>query len=120
LILDVKDQDHQELELFDSFKEISVQVSKTKFQLILTKTDPTKSWASLERKESESQPLTYPSSSKRSIKNWDNIDSEEVEEKKETDIERYFQDLYANSTEDVKKAMMKSFVNYHNFICFVE
>jgi hypothetical protein len=120
LILDVKDQDHQELELFDSFKDISVQVSKTKFQLILSKTDPSKSWTSLEKRESEleSQPLTYPSSAKRSVKNWDHIDSEEVEEKKETDIERYFQDLYANSTDDVKKAMMKSFVTFHIFTHF--
>jgi hypothetical protein len=62
--------------------------------------------------ESNSQPFSYPSSSKRPIKNWDDIEPVEADETKEQEknIEKYFQDLYASSSDDVKKAMMKSFV----------
>ncbi|KAI1340756.1 SGS domain-containing protein [Xylariaceae sp. FL0016] len=52
----------------------------------------------------------YPTSSKKGPTNWDNIDSDEEEEKKDGDANAFFQSLYANADPDTKRAMMKSYV----------
>ncbi|KAI1176072.1 oxidosqualene:lanosterol cyclase [Nemania sp. FL0916] len=53
----------------------------------------------------------YPTSSKKGAKNWDNIDDGDDEEaSKEGDVNNFFQQIYKDSDEDTKRAMMKSFI----------
>uniref|UniRef100_A0A915IUW4 SGS domain-containing protein n=1 Tax=Romanomermis culicivorax TaxID=13658 RepID=A0A915IUW4_ROMCU len=68
-----------------------------------------------EEKEIEKKVHTYPSSSSRGPKNWDRIAKEAEEEEKnekydgDQAVNRLFQQIYADSSDEVKKAMMKSF-----------
>ncbi|KAI1733508.1 SGS-domain-containing protein [Xylaria scruposa] len=55
---------------------------------------------------------SYPTSSRKGPKDWDNIDDEGVDEdpSKNGDVNSFFQQIYKDADEDTKRAMMKSFV----------
>ncbi|KAI1199189.1 SGS domain-containing protein [Nemania serpens] len=53
----------------------------------------------------------YPTSSKKGAKNWDKIDDGDNEDtEKNADVNSFFQQIYKDSDEDTKRAMMKSFI----------
>ena len=80
----------------------------------MTKLDPSKTWKHLEITDSnlnESKIPKYPSSAKNPINADKLIDLEmEPELSGEAAINALFQKIYADSNEDTKRAMMKSFV----------
>ena len=43
------------------------------------------------------------------MKNWEKIASDLLEEEKKDDLNEFFKTIYANGTEEQKRAMMKSF-----------
>jgi suppressor of G2 allele of SKP1 len=56
---------------------------------------------------------TFLTSNTVANKNWDKIVKEEVEEDKldgEAGLNKVFQDIYSNGSEEQRRAMMKSFV----------
>lgn len=88
------------------------KVYGTKLELTLVK-KITGKWASLEgngeikpveAKESTSEPLAYPSSSRKAV-NWSNFNVQEDEEE-----EDFFAKLYKDVDDDTRRAMMKSYV----------
>ncbi len=52
-------------------------------------------------------PPAYPTSSKSGPKNWEHLEDDEEEDKK--DINSFFQELYAGSSPEQQRAMLKSF-----------
>lgn len=53
----------------------------------------------------------YPTSSKKGATNWDKIDDGDDEDtEKNADVNSFFQQIYKDSDEDTKRAMMKSFI----------
>ncbi len=52
--------------------------------------------------------LAYPTSSKHGPKNWDSLGDDEGDDA-DKDVNGFFKELYANSTPDQQRAMMKSF-----------
>jgi len=95
------------------------EISGAKVEVKLKKANPVK-WDTLER-TANSVTIPYPtataptSTSKppaTTTKNWDKIVKEEEEEKLdgEAGLNKVFQDIYANASEEQKRAMMKSFV----------
>ncbi|CCE87292.1 Piso0_005840 [Millerozyma farinosa CBS 7064] len=93
------------------------KVYSTKIEVSLQKKEAVK-WSSLARAEEAStpstepsatpKPLSYPTSSKKAI-NWSSFDIQDEEEadKGETD---FFAQLYKNTDDDTRRAMMKSYV----------
>ena len=77
------------------------------------------------------QPPNYPSSSKK-VRNWDKVvkEAEKIEQEEEKTLEgdaalnNAFQKIYGSASDDVKRAMMKSFVsvtfllNFNAFVTF--
>ena len=55
--------------------------------------------------------LSYPSSSKTGPKDWNKIDKEAGEDKQgdEAAVNSFFQNIFANASDESKRAMMKSF-----------
>jgi suppressor of G2 allele of SKP1 len=58
---------------------------------------------------SKGAPL-YPTSSKKGPKDWDHIDDEDENASEDADVNSFFQKIYKSGDEDMKRAMMKSFV----------
>ncbi|KAI1271819.1 SGS domain-containing protein [Xylaria sp. FL0933] len=54
-------------------------------------------------------PPAYPTSAKNGPKNWDNIEVDDEDALKNSDVNGFFQQIYQNSDADTKRAMMKSF-----------
>ncbi|CCE86184.1 Piso0_005840 [Millerozyma farinosa CBS 7064] len=93
------------------------KVYSTKIEVSLKKKEAVK-WSSLAGAEESNtlsnessathKPLSYPSSSKKAI-NWSSFDIQDEEEtdKSETD---FFAQLYKNTDDDTRRAMMKSYV----------
>ena len=64
-------------------------------------------------------PTPYPSSSKKAV-NWDLLEKElsgdpDVKKLHDDGLTNLFQEIYANASEDAKKAMIKSFVRNYTF-----
>jgi suppressor of G2 allele of SKP1 len=66
--------------------------------------------------------LVAPSSTVQKKKNWDKIVEEETKGEKlegEEGLNKVFQDIYANASEEQKRAMMKSYVRYsHKLVTY--
>ncbi|KAL6627473.1 hypothetical protein ACP70R_031199 [Stipagrostis hirtigluma subsp. patula] len=100
-------------------------VLSTKIEVRLAKAQPGTTWTSLEftnkphvaaaaPKVAAAQRPSYPSS--KGKKDWDKIEAEVKKQEKEEKLEgdaaanKFFQDIYGNADEDMRRAMMKSFV----------
>jgi len=119
-----------DLDLCDSIipEQSSIQYLSTKLEIKLRKANESK-WESLEapvgttkiatRKWDDTSGVdkhTYPSSNPKGRVNWDKVAQDEIkkygDDKLEGDaaLNKVFQDIYSNGSEDQKRAMMKSFV----------
>lgn len=94
-------------------------VYSTKMELTLRKKQPGK-WSSLERlanfaasapgeSNSEATKLSYPTSSRKPI-DWSSINLEDEENGKEKSENDFFAQIYSNTDDDTRRAMMKSYV----------
>jgi len=117
-----------DLDLCDSIipEQSSIQILSTKVEVKLKKASDNK-WETLEatvgkittRKWDDTAGVdkhTYPSSNPKGKVNWDKVAQDEIkkygEDKLEGDqaLNKVFQDIYANGSDEQKRAMMKSFV----------
>lgn len=86
-------------------------IGKVKIEVQLAKKDSL-TWKSLEAQEPStdtSAPPKYPSSAKKPI-DADNIEIDTEQPAGEAAINALFQKIYADASEDTRRAMMKSFV----------
>jgi suppressor of G2 allele of SKP1 len=110
-----------DLDLADevSQSESGFDVTPSKVEIKLKKANPVK-WNTLER-TADSKVHAWDSTVSNvtskppaaSKKNWDKIVKEEVEEEKpdgEAGLNKVFQDIYSNASDEQKRAMMKSFL----------
>ena len=97
----------QKYELLNPVEDLRYNVSSSKITIILRKLEQT-NWPSLVKETTDDppNPSSYPSSAKKKI-NWDSIS---VEDDKNQSIEKFFHELYKNSTEETQRAMMKSYI----------
>lgn len=89
-------------------------------EIHLHKAEP-KTWKSLEIDEKippSEQPANYPSSAKQQH-DWAKLEAEIKTQKLDSSgtVEEFFQKLYADATDDTKRAMIKSFVLFIREIC---
>ncbi|KAI9189115.1 Cochaperone protein [Blastocladiella emersonii ATCC 22665] len=102
------------------------EVLGTKIEISMAKADVGLKWTVLEGEDTVAVPMahgsaafesaakSYPSSSKKGPKNWDKLSKEAAteEDKAEGDqaLNSLFQKIYANASEDTRRAMIKSYV----------
>jgi len=100
------------------------QILSTKLSLKLAKKSRGTKWTALEAlqsipapTQSTSSTIAYPTSSRKGTKNWDALEREAIEDAKDWEkpdgdaaANALFRDLYANASDEVKKAMIKSYV----------
>ena len=106
------------------------QVLSTKLSLKLAKKVRGLKWTALENAPTTTLPtpttsntsdkstkIAYPTSSRTGTKNWDAIEREAIEDAKawekpdgDAAANALFRDIYANASDDVKRAMMKSYI----------
>jgi suppressor of G2 allele of SKP1 len=116
-----------DLDLADSIlnNDTELNITTTKIEIRLKKLNQGKMWPSLEKSEetrkilnathSASTRPTYPSSSKHS-QDWNALEKQILKEDQETKpegeaaVNEFFQKLYANASDDVRRAMNKSFM----------
>ncbi|RDD46760.1 Protein SGT1-like protein A [Trichoplax sp. H2] len=93
------------------------KILTTKIEIRLKKAEGIQ-WTNLTKSDPDEKATkirTYPSSN-RGTKDWDKIEAEIKQEEKETKLEgdaalnQLFQQIYGDGSDDVKRAMMKSFV----------
>ncbi len=90
--------------------ESNYSIGKIKVEIELCKAEPQTQWASLEKDASTTAaPLKYPTSARKPVSDV-KLDLPEEEETGEAAINTLFQKIYANASEDTRRAMMKSFV----------
>lgn len=105
--------------LFDDINtlESSYRVFGTKLEVTLRKATSQK-WPTLEASNqaatpiashSSEAPLSYPTSSKKAV-NWANFKLEDDDDGEGKNESEFFSQLYANTDDDSKRAMMKSYV----------
>lgn len=86
-----------------------------KIEIEMCKEDPNVTWTALERDTNAAataaQPLKYPTSARKPV-NEALIDFPEEEEEPtgEAAVNALFQKIYANASDDTRRAMMKSFI----------
>jgi len=111
-----------EIELFENVipEECKIEFLSTKIEINLKKKVPNLKWASLEKTDntviqqfddiSTVNKHSYPSSGKKQV-DWDNVVKEIAEDKAEGEeaLNKVFQDIFGNGTDEQKKAMIKSF-----------
>jgi len=112
-----------EIELFESVipEDSKIEFLSTKIEINLKKKVPNLKWPSLERSGDNSvishfddttavNKHAYPSSGKKQV-DWDNLAKEIAEDKPEGEeaLNKVFQDIFGNGTDEQKKAMIKSF-----------
>ena len=86
-------------------------IGKVKLEIQLPKLDTSKPWKNLEICEESETILKYPSSAKNPIDlNKIEINETEMEPTGEAAINALFQKIYADASEDTRRAMMKSFI----------
>lgn len=109
------------------------RVTPTKIEVVLKKAEPGVKWKTLEgelervsegtetsggptavpdrTKVTDEAAPSYPTSSKKGVKNWDKLAAEEGEEDEYEGDEtsRFFKSLYKGAGEDAQRAMMKSY-----------
>lgn len=94
--------------------ESRFNIGKNKIEISLKKLEEFKVWETLEMSESAApslHPPKYPSSSKKPLDPESIADTEiDAEPTGDAAINALFQKIYANATEDTKRAMMKSFI----------
>lgn len=86
-----------------------IECLSTKINVVFSKCDP-QAWPSLEsiqEARDESKPPAYPTSSKHRV-DWEQVKPEA--EDANNNIDTFFKDLYANASEEARRAMNKSFV----------
>jgi suppressor of G2 allele of SKP1 len=102
------------------------QVLATKLSLKLAKESRGTKWTTLEAiqatpplsaTQSTTSTIAYPTSSRKGTKNWDALEREAIEDAKawekpdgDAAANALFRDLYANASDDVKRALIKSYV----------
>ena len=88
-------------------------VGKVKVEIELRKAEAEVNWPALERGAASAIPneqsLKYPSSARKPVSDV-KVDLPEEEPTGEAAINALFQKIYANASEDTRRAMMKSFV----------
>ncbi|OLL26337.1 Cochaperone protein, regulates activity of adenylyl cyclase Cyr1p [Neolecta irregularis DAH-3] len=93
-----------------SKEESSFRALSTKLEVHLKKVEP-KQWNVLEgAEESKPQGIEYPTSSRKGAKNWDSIANETKEDDDSGNPDALFKHLFKDADEDMKRAMMKSYV----------
>lgn len=88
---------------------------KTEITLVKARSQP---WTSLEKSAapSEDYKIEYPSSS-RVKHDWNEVErSPEATEESKDSIDAFFKKLYADASEDTRRAMMKSFVSFNDIL----
>ncbi|RUO95611.1 SGS domain-containing protein, partial [Jimgerdemannia flammicorona] len=100
--------------------ESRFEVLSTKIEIRLKKERIGVKWGTLEGEdqlvgsmsEAQGNSPVYPSSSKHGVKNWDKLSREVEEEKPEGEkaLNALFQQIYKDSDENTRRAMMKSFI----------
>jgi suppressor of G2 allele of SKP1 len=101
--------EEKSLQLSHSVQGYEVHVDPTKVVLTLVKSVRGLSWENAEK-------IAVKPKAKR---DWDKINDDSDNEKESSQsVEKYFKELFANAPEDVKKAMIKSYVR--NLSYFVD
>lgn len=86
-------------------------IGKVKLEIQLSKLETSKAWKTLEIGEESETILKYPSSAKNPVDpNKFQINETETEPTGEAAINALFQKIYADASEDTRRAMMKSFI----------
>lgn len=86
-------------------------IGKVKLEIQLSKIETSKIWKTLEIGEETETILKYPSSAKNPVDpNKIQINETEMEPTGEAAINALFQNIYADASDDTRRAMMKSFI----------
>ncbi len=105
-----------DIDLFDTIdpSKSSFVVLSTKVEIKLKKATRGTKWNTLEKphESSDASAGGEGEAKKKEVKNWDKIVKGVEEEKPEGEqaVNALFQQIYANGSDEVKRAMMKSFV----------
>lgn len=86
-------------------------IGKVKLEIQLSKLETSKTWKTLEIGEESKTILKYPSSAKNPVDpNKIQINETDMEPTGEAAINALFQKIYADASDDTRRAMMKSFI----------